>query len=161
MIVRALDARDADAMARIHATSFDKGWSPLDMAVHVSRDLCLGTGDPLGGFAILRRSDIDAEILTVATDPDCRRRGYAGALLEAAREQLKRDSFRHIFLEVAEDNGAARALYERLGYQPIGRRPAYYARPDGRVAAITYALDFSGNRPTHPPAMLDEAPTAR
>jgi len=160
-MARVLNARDADAMARIHATSFDKGWSALDMAVHVSRDLCIGTGDPLGSFAILRRSDIDAEILTIATDPDCRRQGLAGVLLEAAREQLNSDSLRHIFLEVAEDNEAARALYERLGYQPIGRRPSYYARPKGRVAAVTYALDLSDNRSAHPPALLDDAPTAR
>lgn len=157
-MVRTLSARDADAMARLHATSFDKGWSALDMAVHIARDLCLGTGEPLSSFAILRRSDIDAEILTIATDPDCRRQGLARVLLEAAREQLKTNSFRHIFLEVAEDNVAARALYERLGYQPIGRRPAYYARPEGRVAAVTYALDLSGKSSSHTPASLDDAP---
>jgi len=44
-----------------------------------------------------------------------------------------------MFLEVAEDNEAAIHLYRSLGFQPIGRRPAYYRRADGRVAAITFS----------------------
>jgi len=142
MSVRALTAQDAQAMANIHAASFDKPWPALDMAVHVARDLCLGTDDPLSSFAILRRSDIDAEILTVATHPQQRGQGLAEAVLRAAAAECRADGLRHIFLEVAEDNAAARALYQRLGFAPIGRRPAYYAREGGRVAAITYSFQL-------------------
>ena len=128
-------------MARIHAASFDKPWPALDMAVHVERDLCLGTGEPLSSFAIIRRSDVDAEVLTIATDPQARGQGLAGTVLTAVAKTLFDDNLRSLFLEVAEDNASARALYKRLGFQPIGRRPGYYARPDGRMAAITYALE--------------------
>ena len=33
-----------------------------------------------------------------------------------------------IFLEVGEDNPAAIALYRQAGFEPVGRRPAYYRR---------------------------------
>lgn len=142
MTPRVLRAPDAQAMARVHALCFDKPWPTLDMTVHVWRDLCLGIGDPLSSFAILRSSDIDAEILTVATDPAARGRGLAGDVLRVAIDRYRRAGLRHIFLEVAEDNDSARTLYKRLGFTPIGRRPAYYTRPEGRIAAITFSLDL-------------------
>ncbi|MGB3455580.1 MAG: GNAT family N-acetyltransferase [Litorimonas sp.] len=151
MTVRRLRATDADAMARIHAGSFDKPWPALDMAVHLSRDLCLGCGDPLSSFAVLRRSDVDAEVLTVATAPGERGRGQAGQVLEAAIRTLSESGLRDLFLEVAEDNAPARALYARLGFQPIGRRPGYYARPGGRMAAVTYSRGLA-------PVVLDDSP---
>ena len=149
MTVRLLRSVDAEDMAAIHAQSFDKPWPALDMAVHVARDLCVGRGDPLQSFAILRCSDVDAEILTVATHPDQRGQGLAANVLKEAQQLAKKKGLRSIFLEVAEDNQAARTLYARLGYEPIGRRPAYYARPEGRMSAITYALS------------LDAAPMSR
>lgn len=160
MSVRSLTANDIEAMETIHAACFDKPWPALDMAVHVARDLCLGVGDPLASFAILRRSDIDAEILTVATDPAMRGQGLAGQVLSVATEQYTVAGLRHIFLEVAEDNTAARTLYKRLGFVPIGRRPAYYARTDGRIAAITFSLDLKHvkNLEREGPASLDAAP---
>jgi ribosomal-protein-alanine N-acetyltransferase len=39
-----------------------------------------------------------------------------------------------LFLEVADDNPAALALYEGSGFEQAGRRRAYYARPDARRA---------------------------
>jgi ribosomal-protein-alanine N-acetyltransferase len=143
MSPRVLRAAEAQAMARVHALCFDKPWPPLDMTVHVGRDLCLGLGEPLSSFAILRASDIDAEILTVATDPAARGQGLAGDILRAAINQYRRDGLRYIFLEVAEDNDSARTLYKRLGFTPIGRRPAYYTRPEGRIAAITFSLNLN------------------
>ena len=41
-----------------------------------------------------------------------------------------------VFLEVAEDNPAAIRLYEAVGYEPVGRRKAYYERRGGAVDAI-------------------------
>lgn len=142
MTPRILTAQDAEAMAIIHAACFDRPWPALDMAVHVGRDLCLGLGAPLMSFAILRRSDIDAEILTVATDPNARGQGLAAHVLVAAEAQYRAAGLRTLFLEVAEDNMSARRLYKRLGFVPLGRRPGYYARPEGRMAAITYSRDL-------------------
>ena len=56
-----------------------------------------------------------------------------------------------LFLEVAEDNAAARALYDRAGFRPIGRRKAYYARPDGgRTDALVLGRDLAMNPDTAP-----------
>ncbi len=51
---------------------------------------------------------------------------------------------RALFLEVAEDNAAARALYELHDFRPVGRRPDYYRMRDGStVAALTMRRDLT------------------
>ena len=142
MSVYSLTVIHAQAMADIHSRCFDRPWPALEMAMHIKRDLCLGLSDPLQSFVIIRRSALDAEILTVATDPEARSLGLAARLLNDAHHRLGETGVETLFLDVAEDNAVARRLYKRLGYQPIGRRPAYYRRGRGRMAAITYQFDL-------------------
>lgn len=144
LALRALDACDAEDMATIHERSFETSWSALDMSVHTGRDLCFGVGSPVKSFVIFRSTGADADMLTIATHPDYRRQALGQQLLQKAHERLKERGVETIFLEVAEDNLAAQALYRNLGYQAIGRRPAYYRRKNGRVAAITFSLSLAG-----------------
>lgn len=139
--MRRLSGTDARDMARIHAESFDRPWPALDMATHTQRDLCLGaeTNDGLAAFVIVSVAADQAEILTIATAKSARRTGLGRALLDAATSHLRDSRTKELFLEVAEDNTAALALYRAAGFQPIGRRPGYYRRAAGRVAAITFS----------------------
>ena len=132
-------------MAEIHALSFHKGWDDEDMWAHIHKDLCFGFGRPLDGFIILSVAADQAEILTIATDPAERRRGIARALLEIAETELVDNGVDTLFLEVAEDNEPAIKFYKGAGFEPIGRRPAYYKREIGRVAAITYRKRLAAN----------------
>ena len=139
--MRRLSAQDAQAMADIHAQSFDRAWPALDMAVHTQRDLCFGIerNAELAAFIMLSCAAGQSEILTIATAKTARRQGLAQQLLQDAMRQLQSQNVTEIFLEVAEDNPAAMALYKNTGFQPIGRRPGYYRRASGRVAAITFS----------------------
>lgn len=132
---------DAKDMAALHAESFERSWDALEMAAHTQRDLCLGRDHAaeLSAFIIISRASDQAEILTLATAKSARRQGLARALLDGAMTQLREKGTAELFLEVAEDNPAAAALYRSAGFQPIGRRPAYYRRAAGRVAAITFS----------------------
>ena len=47
-----------------------------------------------------------------------------------------------IFLEVRPSNPVAKALYDSLGFNEIGRRPSYYPARGGREDAIVMALDM-------------------
>lgn len=145
--MRVLGPRDAKAMAEIHAASIDKGWDALEMSAHVAKDICLGTGDPLSAFIICSKAADQSEILTLATHPDQRRMGLGHETLIAAIAHLQARGIRTLFLEVAEDNLAAQALYRGAGFAAIGRRPAYYRRSQGRVAALTFSksLDADGS----------------
>jgi ribosomal protein S18 acetylase RimI-like enzyme len=69
----------------------------------------------------------------VVVDPAYRRRGHAQALLERARETTQATGRRYIALDVLAQNAPARALYERLGYQPL-RETSYMVRTAGTAA---------------------------
>jgi len=89
------------------------------------------------GFILGREIAGEAEILTLAVDPDMQRQGQGKILLGYFEDKAKSCGATEAFLEVAENNVAARALYELAGYNESGRRPAYYNSPDGaKYAAI-------------------------
>lgn len=80
----------------------------------------------IAGFLVSRSvADKEREILNIAVHPDFRRLHIATELLRA---ELSRHPGVH-FLEVRESNAAAQRLYEGLGFQAVGERPAYYENP--------------------------------
>ena len=61
-----------------------------------------------------------------------RGRGAGEALVRASLEEAGRLGFRILqFNAVAVDNAAARKLYEKLGFSPLGIIPGGFRRPDG------------------------------
>ena len=81
-----------------------------------------------GGFALGRVAGPEAELLTLAVHPRARRRGLGRALVAAFEAEAAARGAAEVLLEVAATNHAARALYARLGYVAVGRRPGYYRR---------------------------------
>ena len=71
----------------------------------------------------------EADIMNVAVSPDHRRQGIAEALLQYLQTILKIKEVHSLTLEVRVSNAPAIALYEKLGYVQVGRRPGYYHKP--------------------------------
>ena len=71
----------------------------------------------------------ETDMMNIAVHPDFRRRGVAEQLVEALVVLLRERESRCLTLEVRASNDAARALYEKLGFSQIGRRPRYYRNP--------------------------------
>ena len=89
------------------------------------------------GFVLSRLAADEAEILTIAVDAAHQGRGVGRALLSENLRQAANAGAKAMFLEVAKDNGAALALYERFGFVKVGERAGYYRRADGtRATAI-------------------------
>jgi len=130
--------RDAAAMAALHAASFRRGWSDgeferllLERNTVAHRAM---VGRTLVGFILSRLAEGEAEILSVAVVPARRGRGLARALLNLHLGRLAGLRVRAVFLEVDEDNTAARRLYARAGFHEVGRRPGYYQQGGGKPA---------------------------
>ena len=132
-----------DALAALHAEAFSAPWDARAFA-----DLLAQPGVLLrieaDGFILIRVVLDEAEILTLAVRPGARRQGLGRRLVERACVAAKDAGAETLFLEVAEDNAAARVLYARAGFVEIGRRKAYYASPDGRrIDALVLHRDLS------------------
>lgn len=136
---------DPARLAALHAEAFAAPWSEAEFA-----DLLQQAGvfavEEANGFILIRGVLDEAEILTLAVRPSARRIGLGGRLVGQGAVRAAQAGAVRLFLEVAEDNVAARALYERAGFAQIGRRKAYYAAPDGgRTDALVLGLDLSAS----------------
>lgn len=112
--------------------SAEQFWSEL--AQPTRRYLVALDGDDVLGYAGLFVLPPDADVQTVGVAPSAQGRGVARALLSRLLEGVDTDGVSHTMLEVREDNYGAQALYTRLGFDIISRRPRYY--PDGADALI-------------------------
>ena len=68
-------------------------------------------------------------MMNLAVAPDCRRWGIGEALVRELLRRLDAQGIRSLSLEVRVSNESAQALYRKLGFAPVGRRPRYYEKP--------------------------------
>ncbi len=95
----------------------------------VARLADAGVPPPVGGYICIWVVGDEAHVNNIAVDPRWRRRGIAGALLEAVLDYGRARGARRAFLEVRASNAAAQALYRRFGFEPAGIRKRYYDHP--------------------------------
>jgi ribosomal-protein-alanine N-acetyltransferase len=140
-------ASTAARLADLHAGAFAAPWDAAAFEALLGQAGVFAIEAP-EGFILIRSVADEAEILTLAVDPAARRQGVgARQLREGAAEAAARGAAR-LFLEVADDNAAAVALYAGAGFTEAGRRPGYYARPDGsRQDALILALNLPATLP--------------
>lgn len=138
---------DAEWCAALHGRVFPRGWSVEAFCQHIAErtvhaTLALYLTSPVG-FILCRVAAGEGEILTFAVDPAYQRHGVGRQLLTFALAEAALAGARAVFLEVAADNEAARALYAQAGFAEIGLRPGYYT--GGRatpVDAVTYRREL-------------------
>lgn len=158
---------ELEALAALQARCFPlEPWASGELAVLLAQRGCEAlvveaAGGDLIGFLLLRRAADEAEVLTLGVAPERRRRGLAGSLLSAGLASLWASGVGACFLEVAADNAAALALYDRLGFRPVGRRQQYYRDGgDALVLRLTVARETessAGRAPIIPGINRDEA----
>ena len=71
----------------------------------------------------------EADMMNLAVKPCYRRQGIAEGLVNALVADLKEQEVYSLTLEVRASNEAAIALYNKLGFLEVGRRPGYYTKP--------------------------------
>ena len=94
------------------------------------------------GYAGMMYAAREAHVTNIAVDPDFH--GYkigTRLLLSIITEALARGSD-HLSLEVRISNTVAQALYEKFGFETVGRRKGYYieTNEDAYVMAVDEAL---------------------
>jgi tRNA threonylcarbamoyladenosine biosynthesis protein TsaB len=117
-------------LAALHQACFAPGWDAAAFVQLLAMPgaaafMAIGADGP-EALIVYRMAADEAEILTLAVLPERRRRGLAGILLERAAAAAAEAGAGAMFLEVAADNTAARALYLAHGFGVVGRRRGYY-----------------------------------
>lgn len=152
IVIRPAEMSDEDAL-----TSIDREtWS-----LHVSPDLpgpffknarpeevlVAVLDDEVAGYLRLRPATpwaSSAHVLMIAglaVAPSAQRKGVASALLEAAEASASERKIERLTLRVLSVNTAARALYERHGYETEGELRGEFRLPVGPGGAVVQVDD--------------------
>lgn len=94
----------------------------------------------LVGYGVVNQVLDEAQILNISIAKDWQGQGRGRALLDFFCEDARQHGAVRMFLEVRPSNEAARALYDKAGFQIIGQRRGYYPATEGREDAIVMEL---------------------
>lgn len=131
----------AAALAHIHACCFDKPWSAVEFQTLLKLPTSVVVAETKG-FLLASHVLDELEILTFCVLPEARRQGIGRRLLDNMLHEAAGQGVKTVFLEVRADNIPAITLYRGMGFYDNGRRPGYYATPQGRVDAVCLRYDF-------------------
>ena len=133
MILEKLNASHVAQIAQLEKICFSDPWSERSVASELENKLSCWLvameGEQVAGYIGSQTVCGETDMMNVAVHPDHRRKGIAEKLILALIEELKGMESHCLTLEVRASNAPAIALYEKLGFQEIGRRKNYYRNP--------------------------------
>ncbi len=177
--IRPMAIPDLADVQRIERASFTTPWPPQAYRQELETNrlaqyLVAQIGDEIVAYGGIWLMVDEAHVTTFAVHPRYRRRRIGERLLLALLD-LSLDRHAHeATLEVRLSNLAARRLYEKYGFRPVGIRPRYYtdngedalimtteplAAPAmrDRIARLRAAIDAAPPPAREADATLDEA----
>ena len=140
-VLRPMRREDVACVAAIEAESFATPWSEAafvnELDLPFSRSLVAhrqGDVAEVAGYVVWWRVADEIHLLDLAVASRFRRAGIGVDLARAVLADARQSAARLTTLEVAEDNLAARTLYEGLGFHVVLTRRDYYG--PGRAAFV-------------------------
>lgn len=122
-----------EAIAELEKVCFSDPWSVNSVESELNNALSLWLvamdGDKLVGYIGSQTVLGEGDMMNLAVSPECRRMGIGEGLVNALVAALSAKGAKRLALEVRASNAPAIALYEKLGFQIVGRRPNYYRNP--------------------------------
>lgn len=143
--LRPMAHSDLSAVANIEAAAYEFPWSRgiFRSCLDNHHDCWVLEEDgAVIGYGILSTGADEAHILNVCVAPLHQGRGHGAYLLRRLLDLARWHHAGRVFLEVRPSNELAHAMYERAGFNEIGRRPGYYPARRGREDAIVMAMEL-------------------
>jgi tRNA threonylcarbamoyladenosine biosynthesis protein TsaB len=138
--LRPAEAGDAALLASLHGATMPRPWE-LSFFAQVMGEpggiaIVAEANEAALGFVLARAIAGEAEILSIGVLPAYRQNGVGARLLHEAATRAHALGAATLFLEVDENNLAARRLYEAYGLAAAGRRKNYYGSEGGGDALL-------------------------
>ena len=132
---------DLDAVLKVEYAAFSHPWTRgifLDGLKNYEIWLMF-EGDQQVGHGVINVIIDEAHLLNITVKPESQGRGLGLRLLEQLMSRAYQLNARECFLEVRASNQSAYRLYERFGFNEVGRRRDYYPAVGGREDALVMA----------------------
>ena len=142
-----MNADHLEAIERLERICFSRPWNRRMLAEELENQCAAflvaengESGEVLGYAGLLVVAD-EGYITNVAVFPEYRRCGIAAKILEVYLNFAKANQLAFVTLEVRPTNTAAIALYQRYGFEEVGRRKNYYDLPKEDALILTRYFD--------------------
>ena len=133
-MIRPSEIEDVAAISKLEHEAFpEDAWSEATMRSEIESAhtgyWTLTDGEQIFGYVgvLAGQGSGEADVQTIVVAPQVRRDNWGTRMLLTALEWAQERGAKQVFLEVRESNDGARAMYERLSFEGIGRREGYYA----------------------------------
>ena len=139
---RPMTEDDVDAVLNIEFSAFSHPWTKgifLDCVRSGYECWLMFRGAQQVGHGVLSAAGDESHLLNLTVKPENQGHGLGLQLLEHLMSRAKNRGAETTFLEVRVSNRTAVRLYERFGYNEIGRRKNYYPAAGGREDALVMA----------------------
>ena len=144
VVIEPMRLEDVEEVQRIEEASFSTPWPPNAyrselMTNRLAAYLVVRAQGRIVAYGGMWLMVDEAHITTFAVHPAWRRQRLGERLLLAFLDLAKDRHAREATLEVRLSNVAARRLYEKYGFRPVGLRPRYYS--DNNEDALIMTTD--------------------
>ena len=133
MMIINMTANHVAQIAQLEKQCFSDPWSERSIASELDNKLSLWlvalSDDKVIGYVGSQSVMGESDMMNIAVHPEYRRQGVAEKLVLELVEALKKVGNKCLTLEVRASNIPAQKLYEKLGFQLVGKRPKYYHNP--------------------------------
>lgn len=120
-------------IAEIEKLCFNDPWSENSIRYELTNAISLWLvavcDGKVAGYVGSQSVLDEADMMNIAVHPDYRKQGVAQMLIAQLIAMLSTQGVRSLTLEVRTSNDPAIALYEKMGFVQVGRRPNYYRNP--------------------------------
>ena len=129
--IRKILEKDFERIYQIENSSFNTPYSRRILKFFIKNEYCIPIliekGNIIIGYAIgILKYGGRGHLISLAIDPEYRKKTYGKLLLERLLDMFKDDNKKIIHLEVRKTNQAALKLYQNFGFKIIGEKKDYY-----------------------------------
>lgn len=142
---RRMTEADLDAVLKIEYAAFSHPWTRgifLD-GLKSYEIWLMFEGDQQVGHGVINVIIDEAHLLNITVKLENQGRGLGLLLLDKLMTRAYELNGRECFLELRASNQSAYRLYERYGFNEIGRRRDYYPAVGGREDALVMACTLT------------------
>lgn len=147
--IREMRQTDVTIVAMIEQAAYDFPWSPgifRDCLLAGYTSVVLEFGGKVIGYGIMSVAAGEAHLLNLALSESARGMGNGRRLLEHLMDLARGAGAEGMYLEVRPSNLRALALYDRAGFEVLGRRRGYYRARGGKEDAVVLVHRFGRRR---------------
>ncbi|QLF92726.1 ribosomal protein S18-alanine N-acetyltransferase [Pseudomonas sp. ABC1] len=138
---RRMTEADLDEVLRVEYAAFSHPWTRGTYRDSLKSYECwvMLEGSQQVGHGVIDVIIDEAHLLNLTVKPENQGRGLGLRMLEHLMARAHERGAHECFLELRASNHPAYRLYERFGFNEIGRRRDYYPAVDGREDALVMA----------------------